>query len=41
MVVPLAFGTVGAALGLITVFVANSMLMLGAGYAHHRGTKKE
>ena len=41
MVVPLAFGTVGAALGLITVFVANSLLMLGAGYAHHRGTKKE
>jgi MFS family permease len=41
MVVPLAFGTVGAALGLITVFVANSVLMLVAGYAHHRGMKKE
>jgi MFS family permease len=41
MVIPLAFGTIGSALGLITVFVANSVLMLGGGYAHHRGSRKE
>jgi MFS family permease len=38
MVIPLAFGTIGSALGLITVFLANSVLMLGGGYAHHRGS---
>ena len=37
MVIPLAFGTIGSALGLATVFLANSALMLGGGYAHHRG----
>jgi MFS family permease len=37
MVIPLAFGTIGSALGLITVFLANSALMLGGGYAHYRG----
>ena len=40
MAIPLAFGTIGSALGLITVFVANSVLMLGGGYAHHRGSRK-
>ena len=40
MVIPLAFGTIGSALGLVTVFLANSVLMLGGGYAHHRGAKK-
>ena len=40
MVIPLAFGTVGSALGLITVFVANSAMLLGGGYAHHRGTRR-
>ncbi len=39
MVIPLAFGTIGSALGLLTVFLANSALMLGGGYAHHRGSK--
>ena len=38
MVIPLAFGTIGSALGLLTVFLANSALMLGGGYAHHRGS---
>lgn len=38
MAIPLAFGTIGSALGLITVFLANSALMLGGGYAHHRGS---
>lgn len=41
MVIPLAFGTIGSALGLLTVFLANSALMLGGGYAHHRGSRKE
>ncbi len=40
MIIPLAFGTIGSALGLVTVFLANSALMLGGGYAHHRGAKK-
>jgi MFS family permease len=40
MVIPLAFGTIGSALGLVTVFLANSALMLGGGYAHHRGSRK-
>jgi len=41
MIIPLAFGTIGSALGLVTVFLANSALMLGGGYAHHRGSSKE
>jgi MFS family permease len=41
MVIPLAFGTIGSALGLVTVFLANSVLMLGGGYAHHRGSIQE
>jgi len=41
MIIPLAFGTIGSALGLITVFLANSALMLGGGYAHHRGSSRQ
>lgn len=41
MVIPLAFGTIGSALGLITVFLANSVLMLAGGYANHRGSRKK
>jgi MFS family permease len=41
MVIPLVFGTIGSALGLITVFAANSALLLGGGYAHQRGTKRD
>jgi MFS family permease len=41
MVIPLAFGSIGSALGLVTVFLANSALMLGGGYAHHRGSVKD
>jgi MFS family permease len=41
MAIPLVFGTIGSALGLITVFLANSALMLGGGYAHHRGSRKK
>jgi predicted MFS family arabinose efflux permease len=37
MAIPVAFGTIGSALGLATVFVANSALMAGGGYFHHRG----
>jgi len=40
MIIPLAFGTIGSALGLVTVFLTNSALMLGGGYAHYRGAKK-
>jgi MFS family permease len=40
MIIPLAFGTIGSALGLVTVFLANSALMLGGGYAHHRGASR-
>ena len=40
MVIPLVFGTVGSAWGLVTVFLANSALLLGGGYAHHRGTRR-
>lgn len=40
MIIPLVFGTIGSALGLVTVFLANSALMLGGGYAHHRGAKE-
>jgi MFS family permease len=39
MVIPIAFGTIGSALGMVTVFLANSALMLGGGYAHHRGAR--
>jgi len=39
MVIPIAFGTIGSALGLVTVFVANSALMLGGSYAHYRGAR--
>jgi hypothetical protein len=41
MAIPLAFGTIGSALGLITVFFANSALMFGGGYANARGAAKE
>jgi len=41
MVIPLAFGTIGSALGLVTVFLANSALMLGGGYAHHRSAARQ
>ena len=40
MAIPVAFGTIGSALGLVTVFVANSLLMAGGGYFHHRGAKR-
>jgi len=39
MVIPLAFGTLGSALGLVTVFLVNSALMVGGGYAHYRGAR--
>jgi MFS family permease len=41
MVIPIAFGTIGSALGLVTVFLANSALMLGGGYAHHRSARRD
>ncbi len=41
MVIPLAAGTIGAALGTVTVFFANAVLMLGGGYAYHRGARKD
>lgn len=41
MVIPLAFGAVGSALGLVAVFLANSALMFGGGYANARGAAKE
>jgi MFS family permease len=40
MVIPIAFGTIGSALGLVTVFLANAALMLGGSYAHHRGARQ-
>jgi MFS family permease len=40
MVIPIAFGTIGSAVGLIGVFLANSALMLGGGYANARGAAK-
>ena len=40
MVIPLAFGTVGSAFGAASVFLANSVLMLIGGYAHHRGASR-
>lgn len=39
--IPLAAGTLGAALGIITVFFANAALMLGGGYVYHRGARKD
>lgn len=39
MIIPIAAGTIGAAFGVITVFFANSVLMLGGGYAHYRGAR--
>ena len=41
MAIPLAFGTLGSALGLAIVFVANSVLMIGGGYANARGANRE
>ncbi len=41
MAIPLAFGSIGSALGLATVFFANSALMFGGGYANARGAAKE
>lgn len=41
MVIPLVFGTVGSALGLATVFVTNSVLLLGGAYANARGAASE
>lgn len=40
MVIPLAFGTIGAALGVLTVFSANAALMVGGGYANARGARE-
>jgi len=40
MVIPIAFGTIGSTLGLVTVFLANAALMLGGSYAHHRGARR-
>ena len=41
MMIPLAFGTLGSAIGLIGVFLANSAMMIGGGYANARGAAKE
>lgn len=41
MVIPFAFGTIGATLGVITVFLANSVLMFGGGFANARGAARE
>ena len=41
MVIPIAFGTIGSALGLVTVFLANAVLMVGGSYAHHRGSIRD
>ena len=40
MVIPVAAGTIGAALGVVTVFYANAVLLLGGGYAHYRSEQK-
>jgi predicted MFS family arabinose efflux permease len=40
MAIPVAAGTIGAALGVATVFYANAALLLGGGYAHYRGERK-
>jgi len=39
MAIPLAFGTMGSALGVIAVFVSNAALMFGGGYANARGAR--
>lgn len=39
MAIPLAFGTLGSALGVVAVFFSNAALMLGGGYANARGAK--
>ena len=41
MTIPLVFGTVGSALGLITVFLANSALLFGGGYVNARGAARD
>jgi predicted MFS family arabinose efflux permease len=41
MAIPLAFGTLGSALGLVVVFLANSALMIGGGYANARVANRE
>jgi MFS family permease len=41
MVIPVAFGTIGSALGLVTVFLANAALMAVGSYAHHRGATRQ
>ena len=41
MVIPLVFGSIGSALGLIPVFAANSAMLLGGGYVHQRGTRHQ
>ena len=40
MAIPVAFGTIGSALGLVTVFAANSALMVGGGWLHRRGAAR-
>ena len=40
MVIPMAAGTIGAALGVVTVFYANAALLLGGGYAHYKSEQK-
>ncbi len=39
MAIPLAFGTLGSALGVVAVFFSNAVLMLGGGYANARGAR--
>ncbi|UCF76642.1 MAG: MFS transporter [Betaproteobacteria bacterium] len=39
MAIPLAFGTLGSALGVIAVFLSNAALMVGGGYANARGAR--
>jgi len=41
MGIPLVFGTVGSAFGAASVFLANAVLMLIGGYAHHRGATRQ
>jgi MFS family permease len=41
MVIPLGFGTLGSALGMLAAFFANAALMLGGGYANARGARPE
>lgn len=40
MVIPLVFGSIGSALGMVSVFAANSALLAAGGYAHQRGTAR-